>query len=134
MAKISATEGISLFIVLDIKFNWYAHDLVLFHLFSIDLHSLLKDLRGDMILAVKSDMKWLADELHKKDVSFLNDEQYEEVTESNSKSKDSKARIVVEAVLNKVKQDDKNLEVFVDILKRNSQMFKALLEKLDNCE
>ena len=87
-----------------------------------------------MILAVKSDMKWLADELHKKNVSFLNDEQHEEVTEVNLISKDGKARIVVEAVLNKVQQDDKNLEVFVEILKRKPQMFKALLEKLDNCE
>ena len=82
-----------------------------------------------MILAVKSDMKWLAEQLNKKDICFLNDEQYEEVTEVSLLSKDDKARIVVEAVLNRVLQDDKELKKFVVILKIKPEKFKALLEK-----
>ena len=39
---------------------------------------------------------------------------------------------MVKALLNRVEQDAEELKTFVDILKKKSRKFKALIAKLDN--
>ena len=79
-----------------------------------------------------SDMKWLAEELNDDNVAILNDEQYTDVTEVKTLlNEEERAGIVVKALLNRVEQDAEELKTFVDILKKKSRKFKALIVKLD---
>ena len=98
-------------------------------------YSLLKRQRGATILAVVSDMKWLAEKLNDDNVAILNDEQYADVTEvKNTLNEKERAEILVKALLNRVEQDGEELNTFVDILKKKPRKFKALIEKLDTCK
>ena len=79
-----------------------------------------------------SDMKWLAEELNDDSVAILNDQQYTDVTEVKTLlNEEERAGIVVKALLNRVEQDAEELKTFVDILKKKSRKFKALIAKLD---
>ena len=79
-------------------------------------------------------MIWLAGELNDDKVAVLTDQQHADVTEAKTLlNEEDKAGIVVKALLNRVKQDAGELKIFVDILKKKPQKFKALIAKLDTC-
>ena len=97
-------------------------------------HKLLKKHRRDVEKAVKSDLKWMADELFDDDIAVLNGEQYDEVVKKNLLSDNDKAVQIVGALLNRVDLDPNFLGVFVTILKKNEPKYRALIPKLDTGE
>lgn len=94
-------------------------------------YKLLKKNRRDVEKAVKSDLKWMADELNDDDIAILNGQQYDDVVERTLLSDNDKATMVAGALLNRVDLDPDGLRVFVDILKKNGPKFRALIAKLD---
>ena len=97
-------------------------------------HKLLKKHRRDVEKAVKSDLKWMADELNDDDIAVLNGEQYDEVVKRNLLSDNDKAVQIVGALLNRVDLEPDFLGVFVTILKKNEPKYRALIPKLDTGE